>query len=103
MKGDFLSSTEQAQCPIRDRSEFPQQIKKLEYVSPDEVSAAIEHVVLTGFGMPSDDIPVAACRLLGFARVSDEMRTVVCECRDSLIAQGRLEQRAEMLIHARTS
>ena len=88
---------------MRDRSELPPQIKKLEYVSPEEICAAIEHVVLTGFGMPSDDIPVAACRLLGFARVSDEMRTVVCECRDLLIAQGRLEQRAEMLIHARTS
>jgi very-short-patch-repair endonuclease len=101
VKGDFLFSAESAQCLVRDRSEFPPQIKKLEYVSSEEICAAIEHVVLTGFGMPPDDIPVAACRLLGFARVSEEMRSAVSECRDSLIAQGRLEQRAEMLVHAR--
>lgn len=101
LKGDFLLSIELTQCLVRDRSEFPSQIKKLEYVSPEEICAAIEHVVLNEFGMPPDDIPVAACRLLGFARVSEEMRSVVSECRDSLLAQGRLEQRAEMLVHAR--
>jgi hypothetical protein len=103
LKGDFLFSVEVTQCLVRDRSEFPPQIKKLEYVSPEEICAAIEHVVLTGFGMSPDDIPVATCRLLGFARVSEEMRSVVSECRDSLIAQGRLEQRAEMLVHSKMS
>ena len=101
MKGEFLFNPEPAECPIRDRSEFPPQIKKLEYVSPEEICSAIEHVVLTGFGMSPDEIPVAACRLLGFARVSEEMRSVVSECRDSLIVEGRLEQRAEMLVHKR--
>jgi hypothetical protein len=86
---------------VRDRSAFPPLIKRLEYVSPEEICAAIEHVVLKGFGMSPDEIPVAACRLLGFARVIEEMRSVVSECWDSLIAQGRLEQRAEMLVHTK--
>jgi Protein of unknown function (DUF3320) len=100
LKGDFLFRVEPPTLSlVRDRSEFPQQTKKLEYVAPEEICAAIEHAVLTGFGMPPEDIPVAACRLLGFARVSEEMRSVVADCRDSLVAQGCLEQRAEMLVH----
>jgi hypothetical protein len=64
-----------------------------------EICAAVEHVVMEGFGMPNDDIPVAACRLLGFARVSEEMRVAVSACRDSLVSAGRLQQRSGMLIH----
>jgi very-short-patch-repair endonuclease len=98
-KDDFLFSITQEHCPIRDRSAFPPQTKKLEYVSHMEICAAVEHVVMEGFGMPNDDIPVAVCRLLGFARVSEEMRVAVSACRDSLVSAGRLQQRSGMLIH----
>ncbi len=99
-KDDFLFSVSQEQSPIRDRSEFPAQTKKLEYVSPSEICAAVEHVVREGFGMPADDIPIAVCRLLGFSRVSEEMRSVVSGCRDSLVSEGRLRQHSDMLIVA---
>jgi very-short-patch-repair endonuclease len=98
-KDDFLVSYTQEQYPVRDRSAFSPQTKKLEYVSPAEICAAVEQVVMEGFGMPSDDIPVAVCRLLGFARVSEDMRVIVSACRDSLISAGRLQQRSGMLIH----
>jgi very-short-patch-repair endonuclease len=98
-KDDFLFNMTQEHCPIRDRSAFPPQTKKLEYVSHLEICASVEHVVMEGFGMPHDDIPVAVCRLLGFARVSEEMRLVVSACRDSLISEGRLQQRSGMLVH----
>ncbi len=99
-KDDFLFSVSQEQSPIRDRSEFPALTKKLEYVSPSEICAAVEHVVREGFGMPADDIPIAVCRLLGFSRVSEEMRSVVSGCCDSLVSEGRLRQHSDMLIVA---
>jgi very-short-patch-repair endonuclease len=99
-KDEFLFSISQEQSPIRDRSEFTAQTKKLEYVSPSEICAAVEHVVREGFGMPADDIPIAVCRLLGFSRVSEEMRSVVSGCRDSMISEGRLRQHSDMLIVA---
>jgi len=42
--GDFLKSVNQGQCPVRDRSGLPGQMKKLLLVAPDEIDAAIEFV-----------------------------------------------------------
>ena len=43
-------------------------------MSDEELALAIERVIREGYGMDRKDIPAAACRLLGFPRVSDEMR-----------------------------
>lgn len=102
-KDDFLSTAAQGHCHIRDRSGFSQQTKKLEYVSHEEICAAIEHVVLAGFGIRLDDLPVTTCRLLGFARVTEDMRSVISESCNSLISQGRLERRAELVVHSTVS
>lgn len=55
---------------VRDRSDFPQQQKKVELVAPEEICAAIEQTVEQSFGLPAEDVAVAACHLLGFARVT---------------------------------
>jgi hypothetical protein len=54
-------------------------------------------VVQDSYGVAPDDVAGAACRLLGFGRVSDEMRTVVEKQRDALIAAGRLVLKGETL------
>lgn len=101
--GDFLRSVNQGQYPIRDRSDLPGQMKRLSLVAPDEIDAAIEFVTGESFGIGFDDAAVAACRLLGFARVTDEMQTITEKRRDALLARGRLEQRGEMLFLCQTS
>ena len=101
--GDFLKSVTQGQCPIRDRSDLPGQMKRLSLVAPDEIDAAIEFVTGESFGIGFDDAAMAACRLLGFARVTDEMQTIAEKRRDVLLARGRLEQRGEMLFLCQTS
>jgi very-short-patch-repair endonuclease len=95
--GEFLKSLNQHQCPIRDRSDLPGQMKRLSLVAPDEIDAAIEFVTGESYGIAFDDACAAACRLLGFARVTDEMQTIAERRRDSLLARRRLEQRGEML------
>lgn len=66
-------------------------------MAPDEIDAAIELVTGESYGISFDGAAIAACRLLGFARVTDDMQTIAERRRDSLLARGRLEQRGNML------
>lgn len=95
--GDYLKSISQERCSIRDRSELPGQMKRLSLVSPEEIDAAIELVTGESYGIGFDDAAAAACRILGFARVTEEMLVIAERRRDSLLARRRLEQRGEML------
>jgi hypothetical protein len=97
-RNGFLWTYEPAPVQVRNRSDFPPQQKKIEYVAPEEICAAIEQTVNESFGMAADDVAVAACRRLGFARVTEEMRATVEEQRDKLVKEGRLELRGETLV-----
>jgi very-short-patch-repair endonuclease len=97
-KDNFLKKGDEADAPIRDRSEFPPQLKKLEYVAPEEIHAAIELAVNESFGLDEGDVANSACRLLGFSRVTEEMRATVEAERDYLVAKGRLVMRGEVLV-----
>jgi hypothetical protein len=94
----FLWTYEPAPVQVRDRSDFPPQQKKIEFVAPEEICAAIEQSVKESYGMAIEDIAIAACRLLGFARVTEDMRTTVEEQRDKLINGGKLELRGGTLV-----
>lgn len=67
-------------------------------MAPEEICAAIEQAVKESYGMIADDVAVAACRRLGFARVTEDMRAAVEEQRDKLVTRGRLELRGETLV-----
>lgn len=95
--GTFLRSVSQQQLLIRDRSELPPQMKKLALVAPEEIDAAIEYVTNESYGISFDQASLAACRLLGFSRVTGEMQVTADRRRDFLLARGLLEQRGEML------
>jgi very-short-patch-repair endonuclease len=97
-RNGFLWTYGPVPVQVRDRSDFPPQQKKIEYVAPEEICAAIEQTVKESFGMAADDVAVAACRRLGFARVTEEMRATVEEQRDKLVKEGRLEWRGETLV-----
>jgi hypothetical protein len=97
-RNEFLWAIESSPVRIRDRSDCPAQQKKIELVAPEEICAAIEQAAEQSFGLPEEDVAVAACRLLGFARVTEEMRATVEEQRDHLINKGRLELKGETLV-----
>jgi hypothetical protein len=96
--GGFLWKDESRDPIVRDRSDFPTQLKKLEYVAPEEIRAAIVQSVGDSFGLVAQDVATSACRLLGFARVSEDMRMTVDKQRDELIKEGRLALRGETVI-----
>jgi len=85
---------------VRDRSEMSAQFKKIELIAPEEIQAAIEQSISDSFGLASEDIAISACRLLGFARVSEDTRIAVEKLRDDLISKGRLALRGETIVHS---
>jgi very-short-patch-repair endonuclease len=94
----FLWADESLNVVVRDRSEVPAQFKRLDYIAPEEIKAAIEQSVGESFGMVQDDVATSACRMLGFARVSEDMRIAVEKMRDAMIKEGRLVLQGETIV-----
>jgi len=97
-QGDFLWPAAMAEAPLRDRSGLPAASKKLEWVAPEEIARAIERVVADALGIEPEAIPPAACRVLGFPRLGDDMRRRFEAIRDDLVARGRLAPSGKHLI-----
>jgi very-short-patch-repair endonuclease len=100
MRSGFLWRPGMTDAPVRDRSDLAPSARKIEYVAPEEIRAAIERLAQVSYGVSPGDVANGACRLLGFLRVTDEMRAVVEKERDTLIADGRLLLKGESLVVA---
>jgi Protein of unknown function (DUF3320) len=93
-RNDFLWPDGMQQPTVRDRSALPAALRRLELIDPEEIARALERVVADALGMAPEAVPLAACRLLGFARMSDEMRgridSIVAELMETrrLVSQG---------------
>ncbi len=99
VRDGFLWRTDMTTPVLRDRSDLPQAAKKIEHVAPEEIQVAIERVAQDSYGVAPNDVASGACRLLGFGRVTDEMRAVIDAQRDALIGAGRLVLRGESLVY----
>jgi hypothetical protein len=89
-RGDFLWSLDMQQLTVRDRSVLPAASRKLELVAPEEIRRAIPSVVQESYGIVPEEVPNAVCRLLGFARVTDDMGATVEPHREALLREGYL-------------
>jgi very-short-patch-repair endonuclease len=90
-RGDFLWNFDMLVAPVRDRSALPAASRKLELIAPEEIRSAILLAVKEAYGIVPEDVPNAVCRLLGFARITDEMHTTVEPHRDALLREGYLK------------
>jgi very-short-patch-repair endonuclease len=100
VKDGFLWKADMETPAVRDRSDLPQSCKKIDYVAPEEIRAAILQVAQDSFGATPMQIAHGACHLLGFGRVTDDVRLVIDQNRDALVTAGVLEPRGESLIAA---
>jgi hypothetical protein len=89
-RADFLWNLDMQRSPVRDHSVLPAASRKLGLVAPEEIRRAILIVVQESYGIVPAEVPNAVCRLLGFARVTDDMRTAVEPHRDALLREGHL-------------
>jgi hypothetical protein len=102
-RGEFLWHAGAAAPALRDRSALPAASRRLELVAPEELALAVERVVGDALGMDPEAVPAAACRLLGFARVTDEMRARVEAVVAELTRNGRVTARGEQLVLSGTA
>ena len=96
-EGDFLWRKDMAIPPLRDRSKLPPSSRKIELVAPEEIAVAVHRVAAGSYGIDPSDVPAAAGRLLGFGRVTAEMRSRIEPVIRQLVRDGKLIQQGEQL------
>jgi len=89
-QGDFLWENTMQQPPLRDRSQLPAISRKLTLIAPEELAHAVYTIVRHSFALPREAAYLSAVRLLGFARLSDDMRQQLDAALQSLLEQGEL-------------
>jgi hypothetical protein len=87
-------------APVRDRSAFDSNLKKIELVAPEEICAALVAEVSRGFSMEVDAAISAVARVLGFQRVSPPIRQHVLDLVRKLVDEGKLRRSGEVLTAA---
>ncbi len=83
---------------LRDRSNLANSSRKLELVAPEEIAIAVQMVVHGAYGIQQRDIPRLAVRLLGFMRVTEDMRSRVDSVVDQMIGDRRLVVQGSLLM-----
>lgn len=85
-RGDFLWPQGMSTVAVRDRSDVDAQARKLELVCDEEIAAALLDVVARAFSISREDAVATALRLLGFQRISADMRV---RCGSALAGEVR--------------
>ena len=89
-QGDFLWENTMQTPPLRDRSNLPAISRKLSLIAPEELAHAVSTIVAHSFALPREAVYLSTVRLLGFNRLSDEMRQQVDGAVQHLLTQGEL-------------
>ena len=84
--------------PVRDRGELSPNSRRSELIAPEEYEAAVARVVSDALGMPAESIPQSVARLLGFPRLTDDLRARAESAILRLLDAGRLAEQGENLV-----
>lgn len=98
VRGNFLWPVNMRQPEVRDRRSLPGAMRSLGAIAPEELDMAVENVVKASYGIDLSDVPAEACRLLGFQRVTGDMRDVVSARIEHLVVAGRLTLQGSHLV-----
>ncbi|MDN5286577.1 MAG: helicase [Mucilaginibacter sp.] len=89
-KGEFLWAPEKQTPVVRDRSKLPPAYKKLTLVAPEEIYEAIRQVVSGAIAIAEQEAIPLVAKLLGFSRVTDDMKQQLSEAIGKTIQNGIL-------------
>jgi hypothetical protein len=95
--GDFLYTTGDAQPPLRDRSTLPAASRKWKYVAPEEIAGVLYKVVKEAVAIAAEEAYPIVVKLLGFARVTEDMRHDILALVPAMVAAGLLEDEDGLL------
>ncbi|MBC6700552.1 DUF3320 domain-containing protein [Hymenobacter puniceus] len=91
-QGEFLWDISMQQPPLRDRSQLPAISRKLTFVAPEELAYALRTVVEQSFALPREAVFLPTVRLLGFSRLSDDMRQQLDAVLAGLLERGEVAE-----------
>lgn len=96
-KGEFLWYAGHTTAPLRSRATLPAASRKWKYVAPEEMGAVLEKVVGNAVAIEAEAAFPLVAKTLGFARVTEEMRSDILAIIPGLIQQGKLVQEGGVL------
>ena len=96
-KGEFLWSPYMQIPVLRNRAKLPPASKKIKFIAPEELHLAIEKVVKDSIAIQPEAAVIATCKLLGFVRVTEDMREEILEAINALLAAQKLQKEGVML------
>jgi hypothetical protein len=88
VKGDFSWATDMETAIVRDRSKLPAAYRKLSLIAPEEIQEGIKQVVGGAISITEEEAIPLVAKLLGFSRVTDEMRQQLSEAIGKTIQTG---------------
>lgn len=77
---------------LRDRTNLDQNLKKVELIPPVELSVAMTEVVKSAFTVPDDELISASFRLLGFQKVTSQMKELGKSVISQSLKDGKLKR-----------
>lgn len=89
VRGDFLYENAAVHIPVRDRSAFATADRKIEWVAPEEIDAALLESIRLGFSLSTENAVAAAIEMLGFGRATQRTTGAVEERLNALIESRR--------------
>jgi Protein of unknown function (DUF4011)/REase_MTES_1575/Protein of unknown function (DUF3320)/AAA domain len=89
-QGEFLWENTMQRPLLRNRSQLPTISRKLTFVAPEELAFALRTVVEQSFALPREEALLTTVRLLGFSRLTDDMRRQLEPVLAGLLERGEL-------------
>lgn len=89
-KGDFLWKANQNEVSLRDRTDLPQSEKKFGWIAREEIARAVLRLIEGSYGYAEEELISDTGRILGFQRVTQEMREGIAEVVALLRKTGRI-------------
>jgi len=97
VREDFLYEGAMLRVPVRDRSAFASADRKIEWVAPEEIDAALLESIQLRFSLSFEDAVAAAIEMLGFGRVTQRISGAVEERLNALIKSRRATVSGDMV------
>ena len=89
-EGDFLWTPQGTAPVLRNRANLDGASRKLSLIAPEEITLAVQRVLADAYGISSDELHRSVSRLLGFERVTQEMKEYLDNQMAALASIGKV-------------
>lgn len=97
-RGDFLYQVGETQITVRDRSAFASADRKIEWVAPEELDAALLESIRLGFSLSFQEAVASAIDMLGFGRATQRISSTVDASLNMLVKTKRAKLANDMVM-----